>query len=197
MVRPAIKTDSTSLAWLHAETLTKSFLASLGEQFLNQLYAFLIQTEKVWVYKEEDEIKGFVSFSSNPAGMMKRFLISCPGSIFILAFKTIIHPIHLKQFTETFCTPFKSKRNETIGLPLGELLSISVSPHCQASGIGSQLVKALEEYLRQNHIFHYKVVAGGELVGANKFYVKNGFVLATQVKIHGDQLSNVYVKNLK
>ena len=198
MIRPAQKTDSPSLAKLHTATLTSSFLAGLGLAFLNKLYTFLIQTEKVWVYEEDGDIKGFVSFSGNSAGMMKRFLFNCPGCILSLAFRTIVQPANLKRFIETFRAPFKSTAsNDTIGLPLGELLSISVSPNCQASGIGSQLVKALEMHLHQNRILSYKVVAGEELVGANKFYLKNGFVLATQIKIHGDKLSNVYVKEVQ
>jgi len=54
----------------------------------------------------------------------------------------------------------------------------------------------LEEYLKQNQITSYKVVAGQEFVGANKFYIRNGFVLIQQIKIHGDSMSNVYVMEL-
>jgi len=197
MIRPAIENDSYSLAKLHIETLTRSFLAGLGINFLSNLYKFLIQNEKVWVYEEELEVKGFVSYSGNTAGMMKRFLINSPGCIISLVLGTISKPANLKQFVETFRAPFKLKKNkEIINIPLGELLSISVSPNCQASGIGSQLVKALEEYLQQNQIFSYKVVAGEELVGANKFYIKNGFVLVSQIKIHGEKLSNIYIKEI-
>jgi ribosomal protein S18 acetylase RimI-like enzyme len=197
MIRPGLFTDSPSLAKLHTETLTTSFLAGLGLHFLSKLYRFLIQKEKVWVYEENKEVKGFVSFSGNSEGMMKRFLFNCPGCILSLAFRTIVQPTNLKRFIETFRAPFKSKKaNDTISLPSGELLSISVSPNCQASGIGGQLVKALEEYLQQNKISSYKVVAGEELIGANKFYLKNGFVLATQIKIHGEKLSNVYIRNI-
>jgi len=198
MIRFAITTDSSFLANLHAETLTTSFLASLGFKFLNQLYTFLIQTEKVWVYEENDKIKGFVSYAGNSAGMMKRFLINRPGFIVSLVLKTIVQPANFKRFVETFRAPFKAKIvKDIISLPSGELLSISVSSDCQASGIGSQLVKVLEEYLQQNEITNYKVVAWEELVGANKFYVKNGFILITQINIHGEMLSNVYIKIIK
>lgn len=197
MIRPALKTDSASLASFHAETLTTSFLAGLGLQFLSKLYAFIITKEKVWVYEEDHEVKGFISFSGNSAGMMKRFIIHCPGCLVLLVFKTITQPTLLKRFMETFRAPFQSqKTNGSISLPSGELLSISVSPNCQASGIGSQLLKTLEDYLHQNWILSYKVVAGEELVGANKFYIKNGFALAKQIRIHGEKLSNVYVKNV-
>jgi hypothetical protein len=58
------------------------------------------------------------------------------------------------------------------------------------------LVKALEEELKNRGITQYKVIAGHKLVGANKFYLKNGFNLATQITIHGNDVSNVYVKNI-
>jgi ribosomal protein S18 acetylase RimI-like enzyme len=201
VLRSAIITDSPALAKLHSETLTASFLAGLGLDFLEKLYEFLIKKEKVWVYEEDHEIKGFISFSENSAGMMKRFLLECPGCIVLLASKTIIQPANLKRLMEIFLAPFKSRKlelaNDSVYLPKGELLSISVKPNCQASGIGSQLIKALEDYLLLNHIPDYKVVAGEELIGANKFYKKNGFVLATQIKIHDKKISNVYAKYLE
>jgi ribosomal protein S18 acetylase RimI-like enzyme len=200
VIRPAIKSDSQYLAKLHAETLTTSFLAGLGINFLNSLYAFLIKNEKVWVYEDNNEVKGFVSFSRNSAGMMKRFMIKCPHCLVSLALKTIIHPVYFKRFIETFRVPFISTHQETVQdpicVPSGELLSISVSPDCQTSGIGSQLIKALEDYLCQNRISHYKVIAGEDLVGANKFYIKNGFKVAAHLKIHGTSISNVYVKEI-
>lgn len=186
------------MAQLHNETLTDSFLARLGLDFLNKLYVFLIIKEKVWVYVENNEVKGFVSFSENSAGMMKRFLLNCPGCIALLILKIITHPDNFKRFWETFRAPFKSGKsknaNNSIFLPPGELLSISVKADCQSSGIGSLLLMTLEDYLFQNHILHYKVVAGDELEGANKFYLKNGFSLASQIRIHGEKLSNVYHK---
>lgn len=200
MIRSALKTDSSSLARLHIATLSSSFIASLGFNFLNKLYAFLIDKEKVWVYEEDNEVMGFVSFSENSVGMMKRFLINCPWCILLLVFKTLIHPTNLKRFLETFLAPYKSKKSYNVSicvnLPSSELLSISVNPNCQASGIGSQLLNALENYLLLNNITKYKVVAGENLVSANKFYLKNGFTQVMQIKIHGNKLSNVYIKKL-
>ena len=110
MIRPALKTYSASLASLHAETLTTSFLAGLGFRFLSKLYAFIITKEKVWVYEEDHEVKGFVSFSGNSAGMMKRFIIHCPGCLVLLVLKTIAQLALLKRFSETFRAPFQSQK---------------------------------------------------------------------------------------
>ena len=200
MIRLAIESDSMSIAKLHHSTLTRSFLSKLGLNFLGSLYQFLIKKELVIVHSEENRITGFISFSQNSSGMMAIFLFTCPACVFKLLGILILSPGLTKRFLETFLAPFKSKstltKKGTVLLPSAELLSISVYPDCQATGIGSQLLNALEDYLRQNQILRYKVVAGVELVGANKFYLKNGFVLVNQIVIHGDSLSNVYTKEL-
>lgn len=196
-VRIAIRNDSVSITNLHVETLKSSFLSGFNVHFLACIYNFLIDHEYVWVYEEENLVKGFVSFTPNTSKMMKQFVIYNPGLLIFIFLKTFFKPEFHKKLLETFLTPFKSKKSiDSTKLPKGELLSISVSPNCQASGIGSQLLNALEMYLQQNRILSYKVVAGEELVGANKFYLKNGFVLATKIKIHGDNLSNVYIKKI-
>ena len=198
--KSAIEKDAKQIAILHILTLQNSFLSTLGLSFLIKLYIFLINKEIVLVYEEDNEVKGFVSFTENSAGMMKRFLLYCPGCILSLLFKFIRQPDHLKRSWETFRASTKSEKleqkNASITLPSAELLSISVMPNCQASGIGSHLIKALEYHLFKARIFRYKVIAGEELVGANKFYIKNGFVLATQIRIHGEKLSNVYIKSI-
>jgi len=201
MTREAIKSDSTLIARLHSETLSSSFLASLGQGFLNCLYIFLIKNEKVWVYEENQQIKGFVSFSRNSAGMMKRFVFTCPISVLFLLGKFFKNPKILKRTFETFLAPFKSKRTfinsgSQVSVPSAELLSISVSPDCQSSGIGLELLDSLEHYLVEHHILEYKVIAGEKLISANKFYLKNDFILLTKLNVHENMSSNVYIKKL-
>lgn len=200
MIRPAQIADAFAIAVLHQQSLTNSFLAKLGAGFLESLYVFLIKKELVIVYTEETIIKGFVSFSNNSSGMMKRFLVTCPVCIFKLFGILLSSPVFLKRFIETFIAPFKSKTSQSsagkVILPDAELLSISVNPNCQKSGIGSQLLIALENQLLLKGIRNYKVIAGVSLESANKFYLKNDFVCVSQVIIHGNELSNIYTKEL-
>lgn len=198
MIRPAVPSDSNKVAVIHIESLPGSFLADLGFQFLIKLYTFLISNEKVWVCEEDHEIKGFVSFSYNSESMMKRFIFHAPSVLFILTKRIMIKPRYFKSILETVISPFKinqiSHTIEEYKLPSGELLSISVKQNCQASGIGKQLIAVLDEYLVKKQINKYKVVAGSGLIGANMFYLKNNFVLAKQFVVHGNSVSNVYVK---
>jgi len=199
-IRSAQESDALSLALLHKKTLKSSYLSRLGTDFLETLYLFLIKNEIIFVYTEEQIIIGFVSFSTNSSQMMKTFLLTSPRCIFILMKLMFKSPSIAPRLIETYFAPFKLKSYYLNAikavLPNSELLSISVEPEYQAKGIGNQLLNELEKYLNSNQMFKYKVVAGVDLNGANKFYLKNGFKLATMINIHGDNLSNVYTKEL-
>ena len=200
MIRPAQKSDAIGIAMLHQRTLTNSFLAKLGIRFLESLYVFLVKKELVIVYAEGAAVKGFVSFSYNSSDMMKRFLFSSPACVIKLLGILITSPTFLKRLIETFSAPFKSKTSLSsttkVILPDAELLSISVDPNCQNSGIGSKLLEVLENQLKQCGIPEYKVIAGMSLDSANKFYLSKDFTFASQITIHGNELSNIYIKQL-
>lgn len=201
MIRRAEEIDASGIALLHKKTLTTGFLAKLGVGFLKSLYIFLSQKELVIVYANDNSAPaGFVSFSSDSSKMMKRFLLSCPICIIKIIGIVISSPVYIKSIAETFAAPFKSKtaRSSTgkVDLPCAELLSISVDPAYQRMGIGLQLLHELEDHLRGRNINKYKVIAGAGLESANNFYQRNGFILVTQVMIHGNELSNIYIKEL-
>lgn len=200
MILKAKLTDAESIAKIHYDSLSSSFLAKLGKDFLVKLYRFLIKNEIVFVYKDQGSTKAFLSCSFDSARMMKVFLFSAPASILILIKKLLFSPKLMVRFLETFLVPFKSRKinasNGEIVLPNTELLSISVNPDCQQSGLGSQLLKALEEQLIKKGIQEYKVIAGVSLEGANAFYIRNGFTLVSQVIVHGNEISNIYLKQI-
>jgi len=197
MIEKAGIEDAASFANLHYKTITEGFLSKLGLSFLKSLYSFLVKTELVLVYKKEERILGFVSCSINSEDMMKRFVFLNPAGLLKILWRLVRKPSIIIPLFETYCAPVKSKNtSEKQILPVTELLSISVDTSAQKGNIGTQLLYSLEEELRNRGIKKYKVVAGESLIGANKFYLKNGFVLATRIAIHGDSLSNVYTKEL-
>ncbi len=196
LVRGAIVEDAYKIARLHQEELKNGFLANTGVRFLTLLYHSLIKNEHVLVYEEASEIKGFVSFSENSRGMMFRFIKTSPKAIIFLILNVLASPSMVIKLIETFNTPFKTIKTDKLILPDAELLSIAVQQNCKSSGLGSLLVKELESYLQVKNIFQYKVIAGYELQGANQFYLKNGFEMVAQVRIHGNAVSNVYTKKL-
>lgn len=199
MIRYSKSSDARQVAVLHIQTISEGFLPKLGLGFLTSLYRFLVKNELVLVYKEEDRVLGFVSCALSSKGIMKRFIFSSPAGVFKLVVALLKKPKLISPLSETYRAPSLSEsgistKNE---MPETELLSISVSPQAQKGGIGSQLLDALEAELKSRGIDKYKVIAGEKLVGANKFYIKNGFVLAQQITIHGNNKSNLYIKRLE
>ena len=176
-VRISTKTDAKSIASIHINSLQKSFLSTLGPSFLTRLYLYLIEKEQVWVVEENDEIKGFLSFSMNSSRMMKRFLLHCPVCIMILSYKISTSISHVKHIWETFRIPSKIENSNELksesNLPSGELLSIAIKENVQTNGLGGMLLNKLEEYLLHLNISSYKVFAGDNLMIANQFYLKH------------------------
>jgi len=69
-----------------------------------------------------------------------------------------------------------------------------VSNAIQSRGIGTKLICALDDELKNKNINTYKVLAGCDLMQANAFYKKNNFKLIKQVEIHKGSFSNLYVR---
>lgn len=199
MINPALSKDAQELAILHSQTITGGFLPKLGIGFLTNLYKYLINSEIVLINKENNETEGFISCALDTDGLMKRFIFSSPKGILHIALSILKNPALIVPLFETYKAPSKSssRDQEELPLPKTELLSISVNHQVQHKSVGSQLLAALEAELRTKGVKKYKVIAGDSLVGANRFYLKNGFRLARQIKIHNEDISNVYVKDLQ
>ena len=198
MIKKANISHTQKIALIHQQELKSGFLSLLGVQFLKDMYIMIIKQGILLVSVDELRIDGFVSFSPNTRRLMVGFLISNPMNFIRLFIQFFRHPVFLRKSLETFLAPFKSSHrcNSESDLPSAELLSIGVESTIQKSGIGSQLLMALESEIRGMGIGEYKVIAGVHLVSANNFYLKNGFTRVMQVTIHGNELSNVYVKKL-
>ena len=199
MIQPARISDSGQIAELHYSALNTGFLSKLGVGFLNALYKYLIKNEIVLVAREGDKVWGYVSCSLNSAKVMRRFILN-PEGVFKFLVGVISNPSLIIHSIETLSVPLKHKsagrKESTPELPGVELLSISVDPNSQKHGIGTSLLAELEKRLRETGVKQYKVIAGSSLTGANQFYKKNGFVQVTTVNIHGNEISNVYCKEL-
>jgi len=198
MVIIANSLHSRRVALIHFKELKTSFLSSLGLQFLTGLYDTIIYQGILLVSMDGLRIDGFVSFSPNTKKLMIGFILSNPLNFFRLSLQFFRNPALLRKSIETLSAPFKSshRSKSESELPSAELLSIAVDSKIQKSGIGSQLLVALENEIRKLGIREYKVIAGSTLVSANKFYLKNGFNHVMQIRVHGNELSNVYVKKL-
>ena len=198
MIIKATRKDTRRIALMHMNELKSGFLSSLGPYFLTSIYNKVIKKGVLLVYLNGHAIEGFVSFCPNTKKLMIYFAISNPFNLLWLTITCIRNPSILKKSLETFTAPFRSSRKKLTkaDLPSAELLSIAVDSSIQTKGIGAQLLNTLEQELLKTGIKEYKVIAGTNLVSANNFYLKNGFVKVMNINIHGHELSNVYIKKL-
>jgi len=203
--KPANKNDAKTLANIHRSEINSGFLSSLHSMVLTQLYKHLSSTGTLIIAtNNENEIAGFISCVTS----LKKFYISfiCRKGIIIAPFllTEVFNADRFKKIIEIALLPLKNDKNSkpnhkskaTSPEELPELLSIAVSKKFQKDGIGGLLLSSLEKELTLQNIKKYRVVAGESLVGANKFYLKNGFKLSEQIEIHENEFSNIYVKEI-
>lgn len=191
----AINNDYKTAALLHKIYISDGFLSSMKLEVLEKLYATLQENGNLIVEKANNEIIGFISFSNNLNRTYLHFFKKHPLTViklFILSSKNFQI---LRKLIETATIPFKKKLNEQI--PKSELLSIVVDSKYQSKGIAYKLLKSLEDKLLLYRIYSYRVIAGSELIAANKFYLKNGFIKIKEIIIHKGAGSNLYIKYLK
>ena len=199
-IRLAQTGDAGAVVGIHQRALEGSFLAKLGAGFLHQMYGYLIDREIVFVVMVGDRPAGFVSASVNPSGMMKRFVLNRPLCLLRIGLSVLKRPVLFKGVMETACAP---SRPDDAGMDaeaesgvMAELLSIAIDDEHHRKGFASKLLTAMEGELKSRGVDCYKVVAGDKLDGANRFYRNSGFRLAGQIAIHGNDISNIYTKEI-
>lgn len=200
VIRPAQTSDAGAVSRIHRRALEGSFLGRLGVRFLAQMYGYLIDREIVFVVMIGDRPAGFVSASVNSSEMMKRFVLNRPLCLVRIGLTVLRRPVLLKGVLETVRAP---SRPEGVGTDAeaesgvkAELLSIAIDDEHHRKGLATKLLMAMERELKSRGVDCYKVVAGDKLDGANRFYRHSGFRLAGQTAIHGNDISNIYTKEI-
>jgi len=191
IIRTMSRDEATVVARLHAATITEGFLNKLGIRFLAGLYRGILEdgASQVWVADRDGEIIGFCAYTQDVGAMYRSVL---RRRFLPLAFASLpysLNPFVLKEVLDTYRYPDKQ---ESQRLPAAEILSLAVDAGERGTGTGRRL---LEEAIRQaarDGATEIKVVAGADLVAANRFYVACGFAQRAEIVQHGHTL-NVYV----
>lgn len=186
--------DATSIAELHKQGIPTGFISSLNIKVIKKLYKTIIKDEIIYILKNDDNVVGFVSCTLDTGKLYKKFIKSNLFAVAPFFILKIFSISFIKKIFETLTVPEKTKLDKT---EIPELLSIVVDSNQQAKGLGKILLDALENELIRQNIYKYKVVAGDNLISANKFYKKYGFNLYTQTELHKGAVSNIYTKKLK
>jgi len=178
---------------LHYQTLAyRSFITSFGQDFLYELYKGILGSHLgIFIFTSADSrLKGFILGCTNSQKLIsiifKRFWIF--GKLIIPV--VLRNPVIIKKLITTIFYPQKEGVKTK-----GELLVIVVEPDSRSRGIGSMLLKKLDEEFRKHGICEYKVTVHKEMMKSNHFYLKNGMKLLRTFNLY-DTAWNIYSRNI-
>jgi ribosomal protein S18 acetylase RimI-like enzyme len=192
-VEPAVPADAGTVARLHAEGIGEGFLSSLGPRFLTHLYRSMAGSPRATLFVSRDErgdVIGFISGAVSPGAFYREFFRRHGVRAAALLAGRALRPAVLRRILETV----RHVGKEGGGGP--ELLSVAVGPPARRTGLGSMLVRRLEEDLRGRGADRLAVVVGAGNQGARTFYERLGFHPLGAVSVHQGYASLRYEKAL-
>lgn len=177
---------------IHLDTFKGFFLTFMGRGFLKCLYKSYCQYKEsgLLVVLDDDEPIGFLAYSGDYSGlykfMIKRKLIPFAWYSLGAFFRK---PKVFIRLIRAFLKSDDVKREEKYV----ELASIGVKPDSKSKGVGSSLIsmlKGIVDFSAYAYISLETDAENNEI--ANKFYVKNGFVLSRTYETREGRKMNEY-----
>jgi ribosomal protein S18 acetylase RimI-like enzyme len=183
------------VAGLHIECISQGFLSSLGASFLAQLYAAIDQADgaRLLVAKDNGRVVGFVSGADGMRPIYRQ-MIKHPIHLTGALLPSAIRPARLTRMLEIL--RYGSGSQLLKDLPVPELLSLAVSPDVRGQGIAERLYRELIEHFRSLGKDGFRIVVGSELAPAHRFYRRMGAVAVSEIEVHKDLKSMVYVQHI-
>lgn len=183
------------VANLHAENLDKSFLATLGTTFLREMYRAIDLAENSTLIVEERGavVVGFVTGGSGMGpiykAMLKRIWVwAIPLGLRLLSPKRILRVIDILRYGEGDAS--------SSDIPTAELYSIAVSPDVRGEGVAQSLYQRLESYFEGEGVLAFRIIVGGALAPAHRFYQKMGAQTHGEISLHAGEISTLYIHKL-
>lgn len=170
--------DVEEVVNIHLETFEGFFLTFLGKGFLKVLYKGFIEHENsnLLIAKNQTEVVGFLAYSNDMncfyKYLIKKHLFSFAWYAFIAFLKK---PRVLFRLLSAFGKSNEVKREEKYV----ELASIGVNPSYKGLGIGSMLIKFLQDNFDQEKYAYISLETdANKNKYVNNFYRKKGFILS-------------------
>jgi len=184
------------IAKIHQDEIVEGFLSTLGVKFLSKLYCSLCDSPYAFLYVAviNNRICGFICGSTDTSKVYKYFIMR--NGIFILP---LIIPkiLSFKKIRRIFETLIYPQKKENVVLPKNEILNFCISSNFQRKGIGKKLFKVLVNEFKSLNLNRIKIVTGANQIKAQKFYESAGAIKFTDIEVHRDSKSFIYVYNIK
>jgi glycosyltransferase involved in cell wall biosynthesis/ribosomal protein S18 acetylase RimI-like enzyme len=189
LLRQACRSDSDTLARLHADGLPDAFLTRLGTPVLSRLYRAMADDGScVCVVAEVGgTVAGFASGTVSMGAFKRRFVVRQGIPVAIAVARWLLTPGVLRGIVEDL-----RYGGGAPGLPRAEVMSVSIAPEFRSRGLARQLMAAVVSDLGKLGATEAKCLAASENRGANALYSAVGFVQEGTVTLHRGVTSNVW-----
>lgn len=183
------------VAHLHATCLADGFLTSLGPRFLTVLYRAIDRSDSsvLIVADSGAGITGFVAGGGEMKPIRRQMLRDWPALVAALA-PLIFRPRLVKGMIEILG---RGGEEWSGRVPEHELFSIAVAPSARGDGTADRLYSDLCAHFRYQGIHSFRIVVGGTLMRAHRFYTRMGAEPAGETRLHGSFESTVFVQSLR
>ena len=182
---------------IHLECLEDGFLSSLGKNFLILFYQAIDKdSDSVLIYELKDnQVVGFISGTKNIKNVYIALIKSFPNLIISLipnlfSIKKIIKIFNII----TYHINFKEKNFDNLNIP--ELLTIAVIKNYRGKGISENLYKIFLHHWSEKKIHKIKILADSKLYQAHNFYLKMGAKKTSEVRVHKEKKSILFIHSL-
>ncbi len=177
---------------LHKKAFPTFFLTQLGSTFLKTLYYGYLEDSNsgIIIAEKNGKLMGFIAYSNNYPqfykGLMKKHIIK-------FAICSVGAAIRHPSFIRRLLGAFKKSESVVKDEAYVELASICVDPSEKGNGIGSLLIeylKSIVDFSVYKYINLETDAYDNEV--ANRFYIKNGFLLSRQFSTAEGRKMNEY-----
>ena len=197
-VRPARGSDIDDIVAIHVQAFPGFFLTTLGRRFLSELYrGFMVSSSgRLLVAEVDGTITGFVAGTLSSERFFRTLLRE---RWLFFAFAAAGAAIRRPHAVVPRLLSALSYRGEAPSrLPKAALLSsIGVDPDRSGLGIGSMLVHAYcEEARKQGLSSVYLTTDRNANDSANRFYVRQGFLVESEIRRRNGRTMLRYVRTL-
>lgn len=189
----AKREDALEIAKIHKAEINKGFLSTLSISFLKNVYLAIIDSNENFclVAKENDQVIGFISGVSDLDKFYSNFFKKYFFRSFLILLKKFFSISFIIKAFETLFYPVKER-----DLPKAELLTMAVKSEFHGKGIASQIFSEFIAAMKGRGVKSLKVLVGEELKPAINFYEKMGFTFLKNTKVHGNNISRIYIYDL-
>lgn len=187
MIAKPKKSDISVIADLHMLSLPNELLSKLGRKFLMEIYSEALNDKEAlfFISKTEKNLNGFIFLSKDSGAFYKKLIARRFFKVGLIIIEQLRNDFSLLGKLVSTARYLLFSKAE----PAPEILVFSVHPDMQRNGIGSTLLKTLEDRLADAGIRVYNVKTTSLNRKSNNFYQKNGFEIIKSFNIQNREWS--------